>query len=270
MILYYASSNGTQYNLKVGHLRMRTADFHTYAWNPQVVEAQYGERPYRFDKSAIAYTAQLSVFGTMDEKRIFLNSLHAAFDHDIYNMTPGRIIHGEYEIECYITMSNTYYETPFIYNELTIYCPYPSWKRERKYELREAEEKIYPFLDYPYGYKYDFKAVLPGYIVISNQSEAPAQYKLVIYGPVTNPIVTIDNIKIGVLASIGSSERVEISSIDKTVIQYGVVEKNLFNQRIKTNSLFERIPSGKHTVLWSGNFNADIFLYEERSEPLWI
>lgn len=270
MILHYISSNGNSFDLKVGHLRMRTADFHTYEWTPQAVVQQYGEKPYRFDRNARTYAAELSVFGTMDEKRTFLNLLHAAFDHDIINMTPGRIVHGEYEIECYITMSNTYYEAPFIYNSLSIYCPYPSWKREGRYELREAEEKIYPFLDYPFGYEYDYKAVLPGYTVISNSSEAPAQYKLIIYGPVTNPIVSVDGIKIGVYATIGANERVEISSVDKTVIQYGSVEKNLFNQRIKTNSLFDRISSGEHTVIWSGNFNADLILYEERSEPLWI
>lgn len=270
MILYYKSSNGQDYNLKVGHLRMRTADFHTYTWTPAAVTQQYGERPYRFEKAPMTYTAQLSVFGTMDEKKTFLNLLHAAFDHDIYNMTPGKIVHGEYEIECYITMSSTYYDNPYIYNDLTIYCPYPAWKREIKTELREADEIIYPFLGYPHGYNYDYKGVLPGYAQVINTAEAPAQYKLVIYGAVTNPLVMVDDIAIGVNATIGANERVEISSIDKTVISYGSVKKNLFNQRVKTSSLFNRIAPGEHTILWSGNFNADLILYEERSEPLWI
>lgn len=270
MILYYTSSNGQSFNLKVGHLRMRTADFHTYEWTPQVVEQQYGERPYRFDKGAMRYSAQLSVFGTMDEKRTWLNLLHAAFEHDIYNMTPGRIRHGEYEIECFITVSSTYYETPYIYNDLQIYCPYPSWKVEKKIELRKSTAVEYPWLDFPYGFQYDFKGVLPGYENIVNAGEAPAQFKLIIYGATTNPKITIDGVAIGVNATIGASERVEISSVSKTVISYGAVERNLFNQRIKGQSMFERIRSGTHTVLWSGNFDADLILYEERSEPLWI
>ena len=270
MILYYTSSNGNSYNLKVGHLRMRTADFHTYVWNPQAVAQQYGERPYRFDKPALMYSAVLSVFGTMDEKRTYLNLLHAAFDHDIYNMTPGKITHGEYEIECYIIMSNTYYESPFIYNELTIYCPYPSWKVAKTYKLRQADEKTYQYLDYQFDYSYDFKAKLPGYEVVVNGSEAPAQYKMVIYGPATNPIISVDGISIGASVTIGSDERIEISSVEKTVIQYGIVEKNIFNKRIKDNSMFERIKPGPHSILWSGVFNADFTLYEERSEPLWI
>ena len=271
MILHYVSSNGNSYDLKVGHLRMRTADFHTYEWLPQAVAQQYGEKPYRFDRDARTYGAQLSVFGTMEEKRTYLNLLHAAFDHDIINLTPGKIVHGEYEIECYITMSNTYYESPFIYNDISIYCPYPFWKKEKTYELRyEDETKVYDFLDYPYGYLYDFKAKLPGYEMIVNQSEAAAPYQLTIYGPVTDPIISIDGVQIGVYATIGAGERVVISSIDKTVILKGLTDRNLFNARVKTGSMFESIKSGEHSVLWNRTFNADLVLYEERSEPLWI
>lgn len=271
MILHYVSSNGNSYDLKVGHLRMRTADFQTYEWLPQAVAQQYGEKPYRFDREARTYAAELSVFGTMEEKRTYLNLLHAAFDHDIINMTPGKIVHGEYEIECYITMSNTYYEAPFIYNSLSIYCPYPFWKKENVYELRGgADAKVYEYLDYTFGYPYDFKAKLPGYEMIANRSEAVAPYKLIIYGPTTNPVISIDGVQIGVYAVIGAAERVEISSVEKTVILKGAVDKNLFNERIKGASMFEGIKSGEHSVLWSGSFDADLVLYEERSEPLWI
>jgi len=273
MILYYKSSNGQEFNLKVGHLRMRTADFHTYGWTPQAVSQQFGERPYRFDKSAITYSAQLSVFGTMDERRQYLNLLHAAFDHDIYSMTPGKIIHGEYEIDCYITMSSTHFENPFIYNDLNIYCPYPAWKRERKYELKytENEKNEYPYLDYMYGYMYDYKATLPGYAQLVNGGEAPANYKLVIYGAAANPVVYIDGVPVGITGYLTETERVEISSINKTVMIYGAVNRNAFNQRIKSDkSIFDRIPAGAHEVAWNGAFDADLYLYEERSEPLWI
>lgn len=271
MILHYVSSNGNSYDLKVGHLRMRTADFHTYEWIPQAVTQQYGEKPYRFDRNARTYSAELSVFGTMEEKRTYLNLLHAAFDHDIINMTPGKIVHGEYEIECYITMSGTYYESPFIYNSLSIYCPYPFWKKENVYELRGgADVKVYEYLDYRYDYSYDYKAKLPGYEMIANRSEAAAQYKLTIYGPTTNPIIVIDGVQIGAYATIGADERIEISSVNKTVILKGAVDRNLFNSRIKESSMFEGIKSGEHSVIWDGIFDADLVLYEERSEPLWI
>lgn len=270
MILYYKSSNGNSYDLKVGHLRMRTADFHTYGWEPQAVQQQYGESVYRFDKPAITYSAQFSVFGTLDEQRTYLNLLHAAFDHDIINNTPGKIVHGEYEIECYITMSNTYFERPFIYNEISIYCPNPFWVKTKLYELRYSDNDTYKYLDYPYGYNYDYKAKLPGYAMIANLGEAPAPFRLIIYGSVVNPYIVIDDTEIGVNTMIGSAERVEISSQDKTVILYGKTQRNLFNSRTKGKSIFEKITSGEHRIIWNGTFNADLILYEERSEPLWI
>jgi len=270
MNLHYISSNGNCFDLKVGHFRMRTADFHTYEWLPQAVAQQYGERPYRFDRSARTYEAQFSVFGTMDEKRTFLNLLHAAFDHDIINMTPGVIVHGEYKIECYITVSSTFYETPFIYDSISIYCPTPFWMKEKTYQLRGRESDMYEYLDYPYGFPYDFKAKLPGYAMITNFGEAPAPYKLIIYGAAVNPFITIDGVQIGVRAVVGADERVEISSTNKTVVLKGAADRDIFNARIKDKSMFDKIKSGNHSVIWSGVFNADLILYEERSEPLWI
>ena len=272
MILHYVSSNGNDFDLKVGHFRMRTADFHTYEWIPQAVTQQYGERPYRFDRNARTYDAEMSIFGTMDEKKTFLNLLHAAFDHDIINLTPGKIIHGEYEIECYITMSNTYYDKPFIYNSLSFYCPYPFWTKEKTYSMKGGEgAKTYEYLDFSYDFAFDYKAKLPGYEMIANFGEASAPYKMVIYGPATNPVVVIDDVQIGVNATIGADERVEISSKDKTVILKGAFDRDIFNQRVKgKTSMFESIKSGEHSVLWNGAFNVDLTLYEERSEPLWI
>lgn len=270
MILYYTSSNGQTFDLKVGHIRTRTADFHNYSWDPQTVSQQYGERPYRFDKNAQAYSVQVSIFGTMEEKRTYLNMLHAAFEHDIINHTPGRITHGEYYIDCYVTASNTFYENPFIYNDLVVYCPKPFWTKEKTYHLHGEEASEYEYLDYNYGYQYDYAAKLPGYVVLANLGEISADFKLVIYGPAINPSLIIGNMPVGANVSISAAERIEISSADKTVIQRGVIDKNIFNYRLKSRSMFERIPSGEHPVLWSGTFDADLTLYEERSEPLWI
>ena len=272
MILQYQSSNGQVFDLKVGHIRTRTANYHTYNWKPQVIDQQYGARVYRFDKEAVAYESLLSIFGSLEERKQWLNILHSAFEHDIVNMTPGRITHGMYSIECYITMSNTYYEEPFTQNEITIYCPYPFWSRSTTHRLRnQGGEKEYPYLDFDYDFEYDFQAKLSGYASIQNEAVAPCDWEMVIYGPVTNPLVSIDGMIVGVYAVIGTGEKVVISSRDKTVKRIaGNAEGNLFNQRYKGNSIFERLPSGSHLVIWSGEFDVDITTYAERSEPPWI
>lgn len=272
MILFYESSNGQAFDLKVGQIRTRTANFHDYSWTPKTIEQQYGARVYRFDKVAVSYTALMSVFGSLDDRKQWLNILHNAFDADIANLTPGKIVHGEYAIGCYITTSSTYYDDPFTQNEINIFCPYPFWRKEFPYHLTNREgQSYYTYLDYPIGYEYDYKALLPGYGSIKNDAATACDWKMVINGPVTNPIVSIDGRAIGVYAAIGAQETLVISSQGKTVKKYGPVgEVNLFNSRVKQGDMFAKIASGNHSVLWSGNFDIDLILYQERSEPPWI
>lgn len=271
MILKYTSSNGQIFDLKVGRFRTRTADYHNYSWKPQVTNLQYGANVYRFDRDVVTYETTMTVFGTLDEKRTFLNLLHAAFDHDIITNTPGRITHGSHYIECYIIASSTYYDNPWTNNELSIYCPYPFWRRDIEHKLTAAEADEYEYLDYPYDFQFDYQATLPGYSMITNPGVKAADWKMEIQGPVTNPLVVIGDMSVGVNAAIGSGETLVISSRNKTVIKTSANgETNLFNARIKTNSIFEPLPSGELAVMWSGQFDIGLTVYEERSEPLWI
>lgn len=272
MILKYTSSNGQVYDLNVGKFRTRTADYHNYSWKPQATQQQYGANVYRFDRDVASYSTLLTVFGTLEEKRTYLNLLHAAFEHDIVTMTPGRITHGMYYIECYITASSTYYDNPWTQNELTIYVPYPFWRRDIEYVMQATEVEEYEFLDFPYDFQYDYMATLPGFAMITNPGVKPADWELRIKGYVFNPLVVIGGMSVGVSAVIGAGETLVISSKDKTVkkITANGLEVNLFNYRIKTNSIFEPLQSGELPVMWSGAFDVDLTVFEERSEPLWI
>lgn len=272
MILQYTSSNGQTYDLKVGHIRTRTANYHSYQWNPKVVEQQYGARVYRFDKAATTYTTLLSVFGSLDDRRRWLNLLHAAFEHDIINMTPGTITHGVYSIQCYVVVSDTFYENPFTQNQIEIFCPYPFWRKTTKHSYGTAETPEYEFLDFPYGFEYDYKAKLIGYKVVEVASVKAADWELTIHGHAVDPVVYLGGIAVGVNATIGATEKVVISSKDKTVTKISAngMKTNLFNARLKTASIFSPLPSGPVGVMWPGTFALDLTVYEERSEPLWI
>lgn len=267
MILKYTSSNGQVFDLKVGKFRTRTADYHNYSWTPQFITQQYGTSVYRFDKAAQTYKTTMSVFGSLVERRQFLNLLHAAFEHDIFTLTPGRITHGMYYIDCFITASNTYYTKPWTNNDLSIYCPSPFWKRDVDYSLTAADAGSYEYLDFPFDYPYDYQATLPGYAMFTNPGVKPADWKIRIKGYAVNPVIVIGDRSIGVNAVIGAGEELVISSRDKTVTKGGA---NLFNARVKTPDFFDPFTSGEHTVIWSGLFDVDLTIYEERSEPLWI
>ena len=121
-------------------------------------------------------------------------------------------------------------------------------------------------------FPYDYMCINSGQQTITNAGTRGADYRLIIFGAISNPYVIIDNIIIGVNASIAEDEYLVIDSHDKTVIKYGNSgeQTNLFNARYKEQSIFGRIGPGVHDVIWPGTFGFNLIVYEERSEPLWI
>lgn len=274
MILKYESSNGSTFDLKVKPIRTRSANFHDYSWTPQIVQQQYGERVTRFDKMSAAYTAILDISGSETSRRQTLNNLHAAFDADIFALTPGKILHGDYYIQCYITYSSTYYDNPWTQNEITIYCPYPFWVKENLFEFLKQEETpdANNFLDYDYDFDYDFESDLTGQALISNPGAGGANFKLIFYGDCVDPYMVIDGVTIGVNTTVLSGEYLVIDSRDHTVykIANNGTKTNCYNNRVKTSvSIFEKIAPGEHSVVWPGTYGFDLIVFEERSEPLW-
>ena len=275
MILKYVSSKGTEFDLKTkGALRARSADLHTYAWEPDVTILQYGTRVNRFRKSPSAYTMQLDVDGTLEEKMSRLNSLHAAFDEDIHNKTPGMMVHGNYYVKCYMIASSTFAENPYTTNEVTVYCPYPFWIRDNTWTFakQESTAAANQYLDFDFDFPYDFASDQTGQGMIRNDGSGKANYQLTVYGGCTNPYIMVDGRMIGVNTVLGSTEYMVIDSRDNTVIRVtNSGEKiNLYNNRIKTGvSIFDQIEPGTHTVIWPGTFGFDLTIFEERSEPAW-
>ena len=100
----------------------------------------------------------------------------------------------------------------------------------------------------------------------------PADWLIKIHGYASNPVVYVGGVAIGANAVIGSEETLVISSTNKMVIKIAAngIEENLFNARLKGVSIFEPFQSGELPVMWSGTFDIDLTVYEERSEPLWI
>jgi len=274
MILKYISSNGQEFDLKAADIRARSANFHDYQWTPQIKQLQFGDRVYRFDKEALYYTVLLDIRGGIEHRKETLNALHAAFDADVYALEPGRIVHGDYYIHCFINFSSTYANNPFTNNEITIYCPYPFWIREHTYEFLPKEElpDANAFLDYDYDFSYDYESDLTGQAYVINPGAGAANYKTYFFGPAVNPYMVIDGNTIGLNTTIETGEYVVIDSRNHTVIRVANNgrQTNLYNQRVKTNkSIFDKIAPGEHSIVYPGTFGFNFVIYEERSEPKW-
>lgn len=274
MKLQYVASSGTTYDLRTRKfIRTREANFHAWTWNPVGTELQYGTRVANFSKEAAVYTAVLVFEGSPLQRKATIEDLHEDFEADIRNKTPGKIVWGDYYIECYITESSTAPDDRPVWtdNEISIYCPYPFWIKENKRSFLPSSGPVgQTFLDYTFDYEYDYY-YKPGTATWLRSFPFAAEFRMVVYGPCANPIVNINGYPYQFFDTVLENEYVVIRSRQNTIFKFyqNGTYTNLFNKRNKEESIFQQIPGGTLTMNWSGDFGFDLTIYEERSEPRW-
>ena len=270
IILKYAASSGNVYNLKASGIKTKTANYHNWTWGVNSTELQYGARVSNFKRNPLTYQTKLIFEGTVERRRQLIDQLHEDFENDVRNKTPGRILWGSYYIDCFITASSTYPDKYDVWtdNDITIYCPYPFWIKDVFFHFGTEEEEDQQFLDYTYGFDYDF------YLDIGSRewrtgTPFSSEFLLIYYGVTPLPRITINNHIYEVDYPLYENERIEVDSRKHTITHYNASNQptNIFDFRMKEYSVFERIPGGDLTINWSGDFAFDLTLFEERSEP---
>ena len=267
--LKYIASSGNEYELNA-RILTRVANFHAWKWSPVGVDLKYGQRVSDFSRDAITYAATLVFRGTRIEKRALIDALHTDFETDIRNLKPGRIEWRDYYIPCYINESKTEPADSWTENEIAIYCPRPFWVKEDFGQFLPGEAQG-TFLDYAYDYQYDYYGGPVGTVTWLREHPFASDFRMVIYGAATTPAVYVNGHKYGITTNIASGAYVTIDSRNHTVIQTNAdgTTTNLFDYRDKTESIFELIPGGDLSLVWTGSFGFDMTIFDERSEPAW-
>lgn len=153
----------------------------------------------------------------------------------------------------------------------TLQTDYPYWIKERKYSYSAIDNTPNLCLDYPYGYNYDFGGTVVGVSELAEEGTDPAGYKLIIYGRTSSPRVRLNGIWRGATVDLYDGERLEIDSINKTVLKITETDTyNVFASRLKGDtSIFDKIAPGQTEIMWNGKFDFDLIMCEERREPRW-
>lgn len=272
----YVSSNRKEYNLIGDKMRPTSGVFHDYEWDPETVNQKMGDKVTGFTKKAKTYSLTLTVRGKLEERKNLIDELTDEFEHDIINITPGRIYFGEWYIDCYIKNKTTGISGTWNnWTELSvgIYCPYPSWIREESRSftavLPETEQGIY--LDYEYDYNYDYTMPYGGDVIWQVDHFAPCEFLMTIFGPCTDPRVAINGKIYQVYVTLAENDYLQINSRENTVVKYAAngIQQDIYDLRAKQESIFDPITPGNIRVVWPGDFGFDLTLYCERSEPRW-
>lgn len=272
----YKTADGTEWPLQMEKLvRIKSANFHNWIYEPETLARRYGVRVMRFGKTAAAYITTLYFGGSIEDRKTRIDDFHTAIEKDLRAGTPGRLTWLDWYIDCFIRTSSTYpdQKTDYTVNDVEVYVPYPFWIKPRtvSFERQEYDPDAYDWLDYPYDYAFDYSPEPAGEGQIVNDATGPAEFKLIYYGPIADPRATIAGIPRGVSVILEEDDYLTIDSRQKTVILQKANGDtiNAFNYRDKGQSIFTPIPIGGSQILWPGTFGFDLTIYRERSEPAW-
>lgn len=136
---------------------------------------------------------------------------------------------------------------------------------EKQRIISSNDNKRYPG-KYPYRYA---NGMTSNYII--NPHFTDSNFQLIIYGPVVNPQVTIGSTPYLVNIVLESGEYLLIDSRSETIAK--VINNgeriNAFHNRQKGRKFFRKIQPGRQTISWTGKFDFDLIIFEERGEPRW-
>ena len=267
----YIASSGNEYDLTTNGVLHKSANYYSWKWEVRGTVLKYGIRVADFSRPPAEYDTELVIYGTPAERRRILTALHDDFENDLRKKKPGRIVWGDYYIDCFVMQSQSQpAETwSYISDMIHIYAPHPFWVKEETVSLYPSSATGGDFLEYPYGYSYDYTMPLPGNVIVASESPFESDFKMIIYGETANPRIAVNGYEYILNATIPANAYAVINSKDHTITLHNNdgTQINLFDFRNKTDSVFQKIPGGNLQIVWDASFGADIIIYRERSEP---
>lgn len=248
-------------------------DLRDYSWSHENINGRIS----RFYRPVTNRKLPLVVRCSTDAEAIAVkNRLYELAEADIEAKLPGRIYVGEYYTNGFITSStkSDYLITPqYTKIDLTLVSDDPAWYREQTYPFVmgvEGSIDVGGGIDYPHDYAYDYGLALDGRKIVCDSVGGNA-FRLLIYGPITDPSVVISGHVYAIKGTINSGETLLIDSLAKTITLTTATggKINWFDKRAREEYIFEPIPAGQNTVSWLGTFGFDLTVIEKRSEPRW-
>ena len=263
--LTYISSTNREIHFGEGNILINTNTLRDYEWKYQ----QTYKRISSFEKNVVS--KQLSVLLWGENVKNIANEIFEIIEYDVLNKQYGKLYSNDYYMSGYFVANAkpSYTADGFLKLTLTWVTDKPYWIKETTYMYRPATITA-AGLDYPFDYPYDFLPSI-GTITIVNPSFVPQNARIIIYGACTNPTVLIDSHAYSLTTTLLANEYAVIDTAEKTikkVASNGTVT-NIFNSRSRSSYIFEKIPTGNHTIGVTPSTDVDLTIVEERSEPQW-
>ena len=203
------------------------------------------------------------------------------FDAEISLGEPGTlVVDGQWRQKCYVTKTSTSAASRIVgapsTQSWTVVLLDGVWTRLTQIEHFNPVTAQDTGLDLPNNLPLDLAA--GGFTrYAQNDSLAPEDWIMTIFGPVTGPHITIGGNIVELTGSIPAGAYVVINSRTRTIMlaDSNGSTQNVFDWGVRStgvgsgNYVFEKIPAGQSVVSWPSSFAFDLQLVESRTDPTW-
>lgn len=270
MNIYYINHLNEKIELDSENIILQYQELFDYSWDSEVNNGKICSF-YR-DTATIPISVTVTA-DTEDAYRDICNNFHGIISKDIISIKAGKLYLGNQYLICYISgdiKSDAFMGVPIQVKNLTVVTDKPQWIIEHPYSFKTSEVKKTNNKRYAYRYAYRYANGLMNTAIV-NDHYADCNFRMIIYGPIKDPRVYIGGHEYLVYITLEQGEYLEIDSAEETVVKVTAFGErvNAFNNRNFVISVFEPIHPGRQNVGWSGLFDFDLIMYEERSEPKW-
>lgn len=256
-------------------LYVNESDIHSFSWTV----ASVNNKISGFDRGLQTKTVPVRVLCASKAEGIYKrNRLFEIPEKDVLANQYGRLVVDGYYCECFITESKKSrysLSEKYMESDLTIVTDKPVWIMEEKIEIlrdpswrpirREGSVATYDY-DLPLDFPFDLYPTADRLMTTENHSFTDSNFRMVIYGAVVNPTLTINDHIYQVNVSVGDTQQLVIDSFSQKIM---LDDESVFDARNRDDYIFEKIPTGELDIMWDNSFSCDLYLYDERSEPKW-
>lgn len=271
----YVNSRGTKLDLLKPPYLLQTGELFDYEWGYNSVVSYSGQgKITSFSKEIKERPLTLSILNYSRESyERAIDLFFETVDFDVLNRSPGKLYVGDQYQKCYIITSEKTgweYDIELLDNTVTYVTEKSVWITEHPYYFKASEILSSNNKRYPGRYAYRYANGLTN-TSITNEHYAECNFRLIIYGPCTNPAIYVGGYGYLFKIVLEDGEYLEVDSAAETVTKYMTsgIKVNAFNNRNFADSVFRPIQTGRQEVNWNGRFDFDLILLEERSEPKW-
>jgi len=279
MIIKYVNSRNEVLDLAGDRYKMlRDSTLFDYDWEYDTMN-EYNPVVCSFNRSMAQKNITVDISAkSQKEYMAACNRFLEVTEKDIYSLTQGKLVVGQFYLPCYILskkMASWHPAANRIRNTYTILSEKGRWMKDvyKVFGATSIYEPESTDRDYPKDYFMDY-VPSGGINRLISDSFVPFDFEIVFQGPVTDPQVICGGNVYRVFTQLEEGETLTINSLSKKIFKTKLNGEvvNEFSRRDRENYIFAKMPatSGSTYIEHTEGTIVSIRAYTERSEPKWI